>query len=483
MVPACSSSPGADCEDPRDATLEGDATTPADASLQRDATCPGDADSVADGRVVDAGPPPMGWTKVSLGMHHTCGLRSDRTLWCWGSHTSGQLGHGVDIEEAQEPELAPVQVRQAGGTGDSHWDDWIDVSAGLRHTCGLRANGTLWCWGDGSSGRLGKGGAGSEPAPVRVVAAEELPEEPWSDWTAVWAGDLHTCGRRQDGSLWCWGWRSQGQLGNGISGDPTLEGRSTPALVLAAGEEVGGDGWDDWHHAAGGELHTCGRREDGSLWCWGLSGFGRLGDGVADGFVHATPVQVVAAEETNGPAWDDWLEVTAAQDSTCARRLNRTVWCWGRRLWGLLGDGLDGSGDEDSHRDTPIQVLQADASAGGDGWSDWTRVQAGTSHVCGVRAEGSLWCWGLGEHGRLGVGDSPAQRVTPGQVLQSGEAPDGEAWHDWTDVALGYQHTCGLRQDGSLWCWGDGGHGQLGDGETTAPRPTPTRVMEPSSDL
>jgi alpha-tubulin suppressor-like RCC1 family protein len=147
-----------------------------------------------------------------------------------------------------------------------------------------------WCWGNGVHGRRGDGTfVTNRPTPRQVLAAEESEEDPWDDWTGLAArGGGHTCGTRQDHTLWCWGGGYSGKLGDGTLG----EDREAPVLVLAAGEDEGGATWDDWTRAAAGPGHTCGIRADGSLWCWGRADSGELGDDNASTDPRPTPVEV-----------------------------------------------------------------------------------------------------------------------------------------------------------------------------------------------
>jgi len=92
---------------------------------------------------------------VSGGSRHTCGVRRDHTLWCWGSDFYGQLGRGDNVNQP-----SPTQV----GTDT----DWAQVALGLGHTCGIRVDHTLWCWGNNWFGQLGLGDEGKRKVPRRV---------------------------------------------------------------------------------------------------------------------------------------------------------------------------------------------------------------------------------------------------------------------------------------------------------------------------
>jgi len=133
---------------------------------------------------------------VSAGGTHTVAIRTDGTLWAWGSNGGGRLGDGTTTNRH-----SPVRIGTAS--------DWASVSAGGNHTVGVRTGGTLWAWGSNGSGQLGDGTTTFGTAPIRIGSA--------SDWASVSAGSSHNVGVRTDGTLWAWGWNGSGQLGDGTT--------------------------------------------------------------------------------------------------------------------------------------------------------------------------------------------------------------------------------------------------------------------------
>ena len=341
-----------------------------------------------------------GWSTISAGGLYTCGIRPDRTLWCWGDNSVGQLGHG-DAKRR----TSPVQVGVAA--------DWVALATGFDHTCAIATNHSLWCWGSDRGGQLGLGPTGKRKSPTRVGAG--------TDWTGVAAGFTHTCGVRSDHTLWCWGGGSfAGQLGLGDltdRGSPTQVGTRT-----------------DWATVRAGDAHTCATRTDHTLWCWGYNASGQLGLG--DNENRSSPTQV--GNRT------DWADLSAENGyHTCATRTDHSLWCWG-----FNGSGQLGLGDT-TNRTTPSQVGTA---------SDWYGLSAGHKQTCATRPDHTLWCWGLNNAGQVGVGDT-TDRTVPTQV-GSGV--------DWAAISAGGSlHTCALRSDHSLWCWGYNANGQLGLGDLT----------------
>lgn len=359
-------------------------------------------------------PGPELWSDISVDDATTCGIKPDGSAWCWG-----------DLDDATSALPSPVL--------EGHTWSAIEVGGGSgtgTTVCAIRADDTLWCWGwivnDWNSG-------------TQTSAAD--PRQLPGSWTQVSVGDEHACGVRTDGSAWCWGDNIDGQLGAGI---PDLYDARSPVLVSGGGT---------WQDVSAGGSHTCGTQSDGSGWCWGGNGAGQLGTPAA-GEGSDTPVEVVESAR--------WTSLVAAgagyagSTYTCGTREDRTAWCWGQTS-PLTTDGGWVTGSE-----TPLQVA-------GDG--QWASVSAGTNHRCLLDTEGAAWCWGSNYGAQLGNGKQ-ASYGTFGRV-----AGDGV----WRTIEVGdtagssASYTCGIRTDGTAWCWGDRLEGQLGNG-TTENVPAPTRV-------
>jgi alpha-tubulin suppressor-like RCC1 family protein len=175
-------------------------------------------------------------------------------------------------------------------------------------------------------------------------------------------------------------------------------------------------------------------KTNGTLWCWGGDGSGQLGNGA--GGSTTSPAQ----ESTSAT---DWALVSAGQGHTCAVKTNGTLWCWGNDGSGKLGNGAV-TGNQQS----PYQESTAAA--------DWASVAAGGSHTCAVKTNGALWCWGNDGSGQLGNVGITGDQVSPSQA--------STAATNWASVSTGSNHTCAIRMDGTLWCWGLNDNGQTGTG-------------------
>lgn len=347
-------------------------------------------------RILDVAP-----LTISAGGEHSCAVKQDGSVWCWGRNTWGEVGIG---QRGPGP-TSPVRVGSA--------TNWDSIAAGGATTCGIRANGQLWCWGLNNKGQVGDGTRKIRPAPRRVGDA--------SDWKQVSMGWFTGCGVRTDGSAWCWGGNQAGQLGSGVGGY-----RTTPVRVP-------GDGW---RSLAVGGYHACGVKRDNTLWCWGRGTFGQRGDGTASE-VHK-PVQVGTGAF--------WASVSTSWTHTCGVLTTGELRCWGRNGEGQVGDGTT------TNRLFPQTVR---------GLPPVQEVAAGEGSTCALDRDGRLWCWGNDGYGFL-ADDGRSNEPTPvatGIELES--------------VTAGWLHACGLTSAGASRCWGNNERGQLGDGShADAHRPT-----------
>lgn len=357
------------------------------------------------------------WKDVGAGSAHTCGIKSDNTMWCWGLNSHGQLGTG-NTTNADTPQAV------SGGL------TWTRENLGADYTCAIAADLSLYCWGANGSYQLGTGDTGDRNVPTQVGAD--------NDWRQVSAGGAHTCGIQTDGTLWCWGNNTFGQIGLGYESSAV----TTPT-------QVGTD--NDWRLVRAGSYHTCALKNDNSLWCWGDNQDGQLGLG--DNTDRSTPTQVAG----------DWIKALTGtvgyttcgeQASTGRVKEKGTLWCWGLNDQGQLGTG------DQLSRNVPTQVGSS---------TNWISLAPGYHHSCALQGKKdarSLWCWGQNDFGQLGLGDR-MRRLTPTMVPGL----------NWEEAAAGVGHTCGITGDGPkvLYCWGSNIDGQLGVGDTMD-RLSPTEV-------
>jgi len=350
--------------------------------------------------------------KVVAGGNHTLALRADGTIWAWGDNAFGQLGDGTVVSRN-----VPVRV----GTDT----DWSDISTGMFHTLALKTDGTLWAWGDNTKGQLGDGLASfSRSTPAKIVTD--------TNWFAISAGDFHSLARKSDSSLWAWGDNGSGQLGNGS----VVPGIQPVPLRI---------GTDTVTRIAAGSSHSLAIKALGTRWGWGANGAGQLGNGTELDAV--APVKI----ELPPPALNfSWNAVSAGKSHSLAIWTNNSLWAWGSNNSGQLGNGTNADSN------VPVQVTG--------GPSSWLAVAAGDTHTVGRDFNNSLWTWGGNQSGQLGNGTTAAANLP----VKLG------ADTDWYDAAAGSAHTVARKGTG-VWCWGDNVSGQLGDG-TNIPKNSPVQI-------
>lgn len=340
------------------------------------------------------------WLDVSAGMNHTCGVTSTYDLWCWGSNSQGQLGVN-DTKNRQ----APTRVGAKG--------KWAAVSAGREHTCGLYRDGTLYCWGANSDGQLGLGSTTRSLTPAKVS----------SGWMTVDAGETHTCGIDTGFKAYCWGSNRYGAVGEGsdtVVRSPLRISRSGPWMAISAGGNT-----------------TCAIDGKDKRYCWGYNSLSALGLG--EGKRNTTVISIPTQRSNDGT----WRSIDMGVNGGCGVMLANSLWCWGYN-----GDGKLGVGDTQT-RHEPTRV--------GD-FKDWKQVTTGSFHTCGVRSNGQGYCWGANGDGQLGIATTGGSRTTPQSILWKPEEPSLK----WRKLAAGGAHTCGITSSGILHCWGRNTYGQLG---------------------
>lgn len=246
------------------------------------------------------------------------------------------------------------------------------------------------------------------------------------------AGQYHVCAVGADKPAYCWGWGEYGQLGTGS----TIYSTGTPVHIPQIHDAVDLDG---------GYQHTCAVMGDGSVKCFGYNRWGQTG-----------PDQYASAPVTM-PGVSDAVQVSLGADFSCARLVNGNIKCWGLGVNGQLGHGAYGASD------VAVDVQGIDNA---------TSLAAGANFACAVVDGGKVKCWGynnVGQLGNGGVGPDPGTNV-PGDVLGIDSA---------VAVGAGEKHACALMQAGTVFCWGAGGYGQLGnDNDDDLPFPAGVHFVD-----
>jgi len=327
-----------------------------------------------------------------------------------------------------------------------------NVAAGFAYAVSLKSDGTVWTWGENELGQLGDNTTTKRHTPVQVKGPGGSGF--LTNMKAIDAKESsHTVALKEDGTVWAWGYNYGGDLG-----DNTTTDRYVPVQVLGSG----GVGFlTDVTTVTAGGWHTAALKNDGTVWAWGWNTNGQLGDNTTTD--RYTPVQVL------GPGGVGFLTdvttVTAGGCHTAALKEDGTVWTWGANWNGQLGDNTT------TTRHTPVQVL----GPGGVGVLTGVKtVVEGYSHTVALKEDGTVWAWGWNNEGQLGD-NTTTDRQSPVQVLGPGGAG---VLTGVTAVAAGRYHSLALKEDGTVWAWGDNSTGQLGD-NTTTDRLAPVQVLGP----
>lgn len=348
---------------------------------------------------------------LSIGDEHSCGLTSQGAAYCWGNNEFGQLGTSTNSGTAT-PNSTPLAVQ--GG------HNFLRLTAGGFHTCGLISDGTAYCWGANASGQLGvAAGAGTlNPTPTPTAVNTSL------RFVALDAGSSHTCGLTAAGTGYCWGSNPWGELGV----DANLDANPAPVAVSTT---------ILFAQLAAGESHNCALTAEGAAYCWGRNNFGQLG--TEDGILNSPPNPI--PQQVSGD--HVFASIVAGSVQTCALTPAGAAYCWGSNERGELGSAAT-YGDPDPNT-TPLSV---------DGNLAFSSLTAGRQFTCGVAVNGDGYCWGRNTWGLL---TRPA-----GELAESATPLLLNGGLKFIQLTTDEQHVCGVSTVGAAYCWGQNQFGQLG---------------------
>jgi alpha-tubulin suppressor-like RCC1 family protein len=347
---------------------------------------------------------------IAAGDSFSFAVKADGTLWSWGNNNDAQLGR--DPRNTISPSPAQMAI-----------SDVIAVAAGTYHGLALKRDGTVWAWGDGSSGQLGNGTNSVQWAPVQVTGLTNV--------TGISAGAYHSMAVKQDGTVWIWGADSDTQInyGNvpvqkaGLTGITQIASRGNSSFALKT------DG-----------------AQSGTIWAFGSNYYGNLGDGTFNNRV--TPVRVVG--------YSDFTKIAAGSSHAIAARSNGTVWSWGSNSGGQFGTGDTASTTVPVQALIPFPTLAISVAAGASFSLSVDRPITGTSTTWAMGTDSSCQ---LGDAGAYTNNNLPVQNLVPDAVV----------------VAAGVSFGLAISSDQRIWAWGYNSSGQLGDG-TTSTRCSPIVV-------
>lgn len=250
---------------------------------------------------------------ASYNSYHTCAIGSDNLAYCAGNNGSGRLGNGSTVVS-----YSPVSVNTSGVLADKTINL---ISVGADFSCAVADDGLPYCWGANNYNQLGNGSATLSNVPVAVNTGGVLADKTVKHITT---GDTHTCVVASDNLAYCWGYNSNGRLGNKSTSTP-----STPVAVAMEGDLSG----KTIKSISAGGSHTCAIASDDLAYCWGSNMYGQLGTG---GSASSSPVAV----KTDGDLAGKTIKsISAGANHTCVVASDRQAYCWGLNSYGQLGNG------------------------------------------------------------------------------------------------------------------------------------------------
>jgi alpha-tubulin suppressor-like RCC1 family protein len=361
----------------------------------------------------------LGAVCVARGYKHTLAIREDGSLYAWGDNSTGQLGLGN-----QTTYYTPQRVGTA--------TNWVSVAAaGSTSAVGgfsvaLNSKGEIWTWGANSLGQLGNGAYQDLRVPALVSG----------NWIAISAHALNVLAQASDGSLWGWGYNGDGQLGNG-----TTSNSNVPVAVYF--------GSQDWVHFDAGSNHSVGILLDGTLWCWGNNSHGENAN--LYNSYNLDPIQ----EYTYA---SDWLYASAGHDHTLGLKNNRTLYAWGSNQWGQLGTAAT-VGSTFNWFPTEINSVP----------DNWDKIGTSVGSSFGLKQDGTVWSWGPNSSGELGDGTTTNRSTATQEKTKAS---------DWALLSTGYEYVAGaIKQNGLCYGWGANSVGEVGTGSTSTYITTPTQSI------
>ena len=256
------------------------------------------------------------WSQVDTNYHHVCALNLDGEAYCWGLNEVSQFGNGTT-----DNSTLPTAVDMAAALGGKTLNN---ITSGYGHTCAIASDDLAYCWGDGGVGELGTGNTAWHTTPVAVYTVGQLSGKTIKSITA---GSFGTCAIASDDLAYCWGSNTDGQLGNN-----STTNKLEPTSLYMAGYLSGKTIKD----ISLSEYHGCAIASDDLAYCWGYNSYGQLGNNSTAN--SNVPVPIYTAGILSGKTLKSIVANSYDDGYTCAIASDDLAYCWGYNSYGQLGN-------------------------------------------------------------------------------------------------------------------------------------------------
>ena len=303
------------------------------------------------------------------------------------------------------------------------------IAAGNSHTVSVRNDGTVWTWGLGTQGQLGDGTSGNSTTTVRAITPLQVPGIDGVEAVEDSTGFGFVLALKSNGTVWGWGNDFNAQLGDGAS---NVQVRTRPVQTVGLTNVKG---------IAAGDVYGAAVKTDGTVWIWGApvltGGFNLI----------TTPIQLSGIANVTA--------IAGGNRHLLMLKTDKTVWAIGVNSMGQLGNG-------NTNSTTPLQVA---------GLSNVARIAAGDEFSLAVKEDGTIWAWGSNSNGQLGPGGGNTDFNPHPNPVQVTGLPGGIA-----NISAGGAFCLALAGDGTIWSWGKNSSFQLGHGSGSSTTPTPGQI-------